>query len=198
MRDPKNTLYLLQSACSKFFLLAAKTGEISEHLSHCLIIIPEALCGKVPFLSGSIPAAPEGKVEGLVPAGPAWLWGLPFQPEVRNGELQPCQSRTRRAGRGCRTGPGAVPARSLARSQSRSPGRGLLPPPPRDHFSDKTPGNWAIRHPATPQPNKACGSRAFLGKGGIPWLLSRAPSSASCKVEILESQRLENTSESNL
>lgn len=114
MRDPKNTLYLVQSACSKFFLLAAKTGEISEHLSHCLIIIPEALCGKVPFLSGSIPAAPEGKVEGLVPAGPAWLWGLPFQPEVRNGELQPCQSRTRRAGRGCRTGPGAVPARSLA------------------------------------------------------------------------------------
>lgn len=188
MRDPKNTLYLVQSACDKFSLLAARSGEISELLGHCLIIIPEALCGKVPFPPGSIPAAPEGKVEGLMPAGPAWLWGLPFQPEVRNGELQPCQSRTRRAGRGCRTGPGAFP--------------GTFPvtfprawPPPRDHFSDKTPGNWAICHPVTPWPNKACGSRAFCGKGGIPWLLSQAPSSASCKVEIPESQRLENASE---
>lgn len=175
MRDPKNTLYLVQSACSKFFLLAPKTGEISEHLSHCLIIIPEALCGEVPFLSGSTPAAPEGKVEGLVPAGPAWLWGLPFQPEVRNGELQPCQSRTRRAGRGCRTGPGAVPARSLARSQSRSPGRGLLPPTPPGPFlgqDTRKLGNSPSSHSSAQQ---GLWVRGFSWKRGHPLAAVTSP-----------------------
>lgn len=44
-------------------------------------------------------------MEGWVPC----LWALLFQPELGNGELQSCQSRTGWAGRGCRTGPGAIP-----------------------------------------------------------------------------------------
>lgn len=58
---------------------------------------------------------------------------------------------------------GRVPARS--RRLPRHGPQGVASP--RDRFSDKTPGNRAIRHPATPCPNKACGSQAFLGRGAI-------------------------------
>lgn len=79
MRDPKNTLYLVQPACDKFSLPAPKTGEVSEHFRHCVNIIPEELGGKGPFsfwkcsdCSRAVWAL-EGRVEGLVPAGPACL-----------------------------------------------------------------------------------------------------------------------------
>lgn len=103
-------------------------------------------------------------MEGLVPAGPAWLWGLPFQPEVRNGELLPCQSRTRRAGLGCRTGPGAFPVTFP---------RGVASP--RDRFlvqDTRKSGNSSSRHSLSQQGSWVLG---FSWKRGHPLAAVMSP-----------------------